>query len=104
ASGTSRDTLEADVTVPCSIVVDATLEGTGEEGATATVSLPVVEAVPGEHITLPLTLKSSEGLDALGAHRFTMVVSFNRTLLFPSGATLFGIEQGHERVVTISGE
>ncbi len=71
--------------------------------AIASVSLPSIEATPGERLLIPLLLDASQNLERSGAAEFIATIRFNRTLLLPSGGTPLGRIEGGDRVVTITG-
>jgi hypothetical protein len=71
--------------------------------AASLVMLPVIEATPGERLTIPLSLVSSRNLDNVGASNFTLTLRFNKTLLLPTGGMPLGTIDGGTRVVTITG-
>ncbi|MBL0174569.1 MAG: hypothetical protein IPP94_04755 [Ignavibacteria bacterium] len=70
--------------------------------ARATVSLPVIEAAPGERVTIPLQLLSSDGLSLSGAKNFTAEIRFDKDLLVPVSAGNWSV-QGSERVLSLQG-
>ena len=72
-------------------------------GASVELSVPELSAMPGERVTVPITITSGRNLDAVGADDFTATLRFNRTLLFPTGATPMGEIDGNDRVITITG-
>jgi hypothetical protein len=72
-------------------------------GAASEIDLGEYEAVPGEHLKIPITLSSSRNLDNVGIHSYRAEVRFLKNLLYPTGSTPMGIEDGDHRVVTIEG-
>jgi hypothetical protein len=69
--------------------------------ATATVQLAIIEAAPGEHLTIPMSLVSSQNLDKAEVTGFTTTLRFNKTVLFPTGSTPPGSIENQDRVLTI---
>ncbi|HVZ41913.1 MAG TPA: choice-of-anchor D domain-containing protein [Candidatus Kapabacteria bacterium] len=89
---------------PCSETLPLTVLGEGiNRSAWASVSVPVIEAAPGERVVIAPTIDSSAGLPASGAAHFSARLRFNKTLLIPTGSTPQGIITGHERAITITG-
>jgi hypothetical protein len=72
-------------------------------GATAELAVPELSAMPGEKVSIPITITSARNLDAVGARDFTATMRFNRTLLLPTAETPMGEIVGNDRVVTITG-
>jgi hypothetical protein len=72
-------------------------------GASAVISAPKISAVPGERVSVPISLKTSQNLDAVFANEFTATLRFNRTLLFPTGATPEGVVIGNDRIISFTG-
>jgi hypothetical protein len=67
------------------------------------VELGEYEAVPGEHLHIPLQLVQSQKLDEAGAHDYLTRIRFFKHLLYPAGTTPRGQEDGNYRVVTLTG-
>jgi hypothetical protein len=72
--------------------------------AMTTVELPVIEAAPGQRVTIPLRLTSSQWLASSGATSFVSKIRFSKSLLLPlastaqwtvSGSDRIGVFQGH---------
>jgi hypothetical protein len=70
--------------------------------ATATIQLPVFEASPGDHVTIPMNLLSSQNLDKANVTGFTTTLRFNKTLLFPTGQTPLGVIDKADRLIQIN--
>jgi hypothetical protein len=102
-SGEQQSPVRAVLSAPCSDVVETTVDGSGESGASAVVTLPQVSAAAGEKLVLPLVLRSSSGLDAVDARKYRAVVSFDRSLLVTVDKN--GVsDDGTTRRVEIHGE
>ncbi len=71
--------------------------------ASSTIELPILQASPGDQVTIPLRLASSQYLNAVGAKNFTTSISFNRSVLYPINQTPMGIIQDSNRVISING-
>jgi hypothetical protein len=71
--------------------------------ASAVVNAPTMTAIPGQHVSLPITVKTSTNLDAVFANEFSATLRFNRSLLFPTGATPEGRVEGSDRVIAFTG-
>jgi hypothetical protein len=71
--------------------------------ATATVALGIYDAAPGDHLRVPIELRSSHGLDNTGSYRYRTTVRFNKSLLYPSGTTPIGRVDGSQREVVVEG-
>jgi hypothetical protein len=67
------------------------------------VELDEYEAVPGEHLHIPLQLAGSQKLDEAGAHEYMTRIRFFKHLLYPAGTTPRGEEDGNYRVITLTG-
>jgi hypothetical protein len=65
------------------------------------VQLPILEAAPGEHVTIPMSLVSSQNLDKANVTGFTTTLRFNKTILFPTGSTPKGIIENQDRLITL---
>lgn len=72
---------------------------------TSTVALGgnIITAEPGETVQIPLILKSSENLDSCHSNNFTAIISFNKSLLVPTGATPHGTIDSSQRVIQFKG-
>lgn len=71
--------------------------------AQTTVELPVIEAEPGTHVTIPLRISSSENLLFSGAREYDAVISFDKNLLMPlTSPGTWGL-QGNDRTLTLHG-
>ena len=70
---------------------------------TSTVSLPALEANPGDTVVVDLTLLAAEHLAGTGAERFDAELRFNASLLVPMGNTPMGHLERGERVIQVSG-
>jgi hypothetical protein len=72
---------------------------------TSTVALGgnVITAEPGEAVQIPLILKTSENLDSCHSIDFTAQISFNKSLLVPTGTTPHGTITGNQRVIEVNG-
>ncbi len=68
------------------------------------ISLPKtdVSAEPGEMVSIPLYIESSQKLDSCHAANFTAVISMNRSLLVPKNTTPKGTITGDTREITIT--
>ncbi len=73
------------------------------EPSVAAVTLPTVDAAPGEKITIDLVVPTSTNLENSCSREFTAEIRFNKTLLKPVGATPAGVVDGNDRVLTITG-
>ena len=71
--------------------------------AVSPVALGVVEAAPGERVTIPLTLTESKSLAVSSAVDYTTEIRFDKTLLLPVAPTPMGRVEGKERVITVTG-
>lgn len=72
--------------------------------AASIVMIPVVEAAPGEKVTIPLILVQSRRLFSAGARKFTARIRFNSSLLEPLGSPLqYQIDKG-DGILSVSGE
>jgi hypothetical protein len=91
------------VTITDSNGCRATSEVVGLFEASARISLGEYEAVPGERLRIPLMLEGTPDLEKVGAYGYRTRVRFFKALLYPTGSTLLGVEQGADRVVTIEG-
>ena len=69
--------------------------------ATATVQLPIIEAAPGELVTIPIMRSASNNLEQSGAKDFTATIHFNKSLLFPTGSPLQVMTDDSSREITI---
>ena len=69
----------------------------------ASIGLPVLEAVPGEKVMIPLTLKSIANLPAAGSLGFRARLRFRASLLAPVGSTPAGFIDGNDRVIDVTG-
>lgn len=89
---------------PCAIALDVPVRGEGiDRTAWAALSLPLIEAAPGQAVTIAPTIDSSRNLIASGASHYSARLRFNKTLLIPTGTTPMGMVQGNERVVELQG-
>jgi hypothetical protein len=70
--------------------------------ATVDLGLPVIQAAPGDHITLPVNILSSHNLDKSGATNFIYTIRFNGSLLVPVDQSIPSVSSGRERTLTIS--
>jgi hypothetical protein len=68
-----------------------------------TIALPSVQAAPGERVIVPLRLASQNNIAALSRKDYAAELRFNKSLLYPEGATPIGSIQGAERVIPFSG-
>jgi hypothetical protein len=82
----------------------ATSEPADYRGATARIELGDYQAVPGQRLSIPITMTSSRNLDQLGVDEYTAVIRFNRNLLYPVGETPFGIDDETWRIITYTGK
>lgn len=69
----------------------------------ATVALPVVEANPGDHVTVDFRMTAQHELVEAGVTSYDARIRFNGTLLVPVGETPEGRVIGGERVIELSG-
>jgi hypothetical protein len=69
----------------------------------STVALPVLEAAPGEHVTIDLSLVAQKQLLAAGVRAFNSELRFNGTVLVPVGSTPRGVMVGDQRIIDVSG-
>jgi len=69
----------------------------------AVVELPVIEAVPGERVVVPLRLKSIVNLPETGSISYSAKLRYHAALLLPVGSTPAGVITGTDRVIQISG-
>lgn len=70
----------------------------------ASVSVPNnLSGMPGDQVTIPLVLNSSEFLDECNARNFVAYLRYNRSILVPSGSTPKGTLSSSERMITITG-
>jgi hypothetical protein len=70
----------------------------------STIGLPaVMSARPGEQVSFPVKLLSRENLDYCALNSYLLRISFNKTLLAPSGNTPAGYIAGDKRIIEISG-
>jgi hypothetical protein len=76
---------------------------TPTSSALAEVELPTITAAPGEHVTVPIMLKSSQNLDRNDVHNFKANLRFNATLLAPADRTYPSVINGTDRIMTITG-
>jgi hypothetical protein len=67
------------------------------------VNVPLLQAAPGERVIVPVRLVSQNNIQALSPRDFSAELRFNKTLLFPTGATPLGTVQGRERVIPFRG-
>lgn len=89
---------------PCAIAFDVPVRGEGvDRTAWAAVSLPLIEAAPGQIVTIAPTIDSSRNLIASGVTQYSAHLRFNKTLLIPTGTTPLGTVQGNERIVELQG-
>lgn len=70
--------------------------------AFASVQVPVISAVPGQRVKIPVMLDSSENLDRNNVHNFEAKLRFNGSMLIPADGRP-SVIVGHDRVVTITG-
>ena len=99
-TSTGQHTVRVSNAFGCS-AVSAPADGAG---ASAVLTAPVISAVPGERVMIPITLKASRNLDAVSADEFVATLRFNKSLLFPSGTTPLGRIEGNERIIQIHGK
>jgi WD40 repeat protein len=78
-------------------------EVSGTTAPATTVTLPAIEAAPGERVILPITV-TGDDRSAAGTVGFTATLRFNASLLMPTGSTPRGIVTGGERRIVIDGE
>ncbi len=71
--------------------------------AVAVVSLPVIEAAPGERVIVPVTLDSSRNLKDLNARDYSFRLRFNRTLLHPADPSFEGVDADGQRYLKVAG-
>ena len=94
------------LTAPFGALIEWLWLGTGLTGRQILCGITILAGVgvaltPGEHLKIPLTLKSSRSLDITGAQHYRAEVRFLKNLLYPTGATPLGVEEGKDRIVTI---
>jgi hypothetical protein len=70
---------------------------------TSTVSLPVLEANPGDTVVVDLALLAVQQLAEAGVANFDAELRFNASLLVPMGSTPGGYLDRGERVIQVSG-
>ena len=68
----------------------------------ATVSLPDIEAAPGEVILLPLGIAVSSNFSNSGAKSYQAKIRFDKKILYPSGSTPLGLISGNDRIITLN--
>jgi hypothetical protein len=68
-----------------------------------TLGLPTIEAAPGDHVTIPITIISSKNLEASGATDFSYTITFNRSLLAPIDNDIISLSNQRERSITKKG-
>ena len=71
------------------------------QSATAVLSLPDIEAAPGERITVPIRIDSWSNPGGVPVDGFSATLIAHRDLLYPIDGTPAGIVQGSERVVPV---
>ncbi|MCB2203933.1 T9SS type A sorting domain-containing protein [bacterium] len=86
----------------CSRISDP-YEWTQGYQARSTVSLPKVEANPGEKVAVDFSLEEQEYLEEVLASRYTAELRYNASLLLPTGSTPMGRIEGNERVIDLTG-
>jgi len=69
----------------------------------STVALPVVEANPGEHVTIDFRMTDRHDLVAAGVQTYDARIRFNGSLLVPVGGTPEGRLVGGQRIIDLSG-
>lgn len=69
--------------------------------ATSTVVLPILEAAPGDRISIPLSLSTSQYLSDVGATTFIAAIEFNKSILIPIGNTPKGYIANNKRILTV---
>ncbi|MBN1448331.1 MAG: choice-of-anchor L domain-containing protein [Bacteroidetes bacterium] len=69
----------------------------------ATVALPVVEANPGEIVTIDLRLTAQEQLSEAAVRSYASQLRFNGSLLVPIGSTPEGRMEGDQRIIHLTG-
>ncbi len=72
--------------------------------AQTVVSIPVLEAAPGEVVRIPLRIESSENLIVSGAKDFRAVIRINRDILQPLGNVGVWSDNGTDRTITLQGQ
>ncbi len=88
----------------CAGLQDVIVQGHGITGAAwAAVSMPVIEAAPGELVVISVRLDSSRNLAVAGARAYSARLRFNKRLLLPVAGTPVGIIEGNERVIGVDG-
>lgn len=73
------------------------------EAASATIGLPLVQAIAGERVRIPIEIRLESNLSRSCAAEFTATIRFNRTLLHPIGNTPVGRVDGIDRIITVKG-
>ncbi|MDT8323303.1 MAG: choice-of-anchor L domain-containing protein [Bacteroidota bacterium] len=69
----------------------------------STVSLPVLEANPGDPVVVDLSLLDAQQLTEAGVKTFSAELRFNASLLVPAGSTPAGRIENGERVIDLNG-
>lgn len=70
----------------------------------STIALPVIEANPGDLVTMDLRLEGQEHLVRLDVASFDAEVEFNGSLLVPTGNTPQGRLENGQRIIPVSGQ
>ena len=73
-----------------------------ETQALSTVGLPILEAEPGQHLVIPLSLISQNYLKEAGVVSFSATIRFNASMLSPTGTTPTGRLNGGERIIDLA--
>ncbi len=63
----------------------------------------ILTVAPGNNISIPIYIKSSNDLDFCKVFNFTTTIRYNKSLLVPKGSTPIGIISGDDRIITING-
>lgn len=71
-------------------------------GATAVVTLPRLEAAPGDRVFVPLGLAGVSEPTLCGSGGFRTVIRLDASILLPSGSTEHGVLDGRDRLITIA--
>ncbi len=88
---------------PCDMTAETTVDGTGEAGALAVVTMPTIRAAAGERLRAPILLTGSTGLDVVNARAFEATISFDRTLLVAADRSA-ATNDDKTRRMTVRGE
>lgn len=88
-AGDISDLLRIFTTQVCEDSIDIPVAGR-VDAATASISVPDLEAWIGERITIPVRLDNATNLDITGTRSFTSDLVFNRSMLWPEDITSDG--------------